>query len=56
MVQSKFSEIIRVFNMDLIQTHDIDYDNVKNLAKKYNPKLIVAGFSAFSGIIDWKKF
>ena len=38
------------------KTHDIDYDNVKNLAKKYNPKLIVAGFSAFSGIIDWKKF
>ena len=37
-------------------THDIDYDQVRDLAKKHNPKLIIAGFSAFSGIVDWKKF
>ncbi|MDC1401047.1 serine hydroxymethyltransferase [Gammaproteobacteria bacterium] len=38
------------------ETHDIDYDQVRDLAKKHNPQLIIAGFSAFSGIIDWKIF
>ena len=38
------------------ETDDINYDEVRDLAKKYNPKLIIAGFSAFSGIVDWKKF
>ena len=38
------------------ETDDINYDEVRGLAKKYNPKLIIAGFSAFSGIVDWKKF
>ena len=38
------------------ETHDIDYDQVRDLAKEHNPQLIIAGFSAFSGIIDWKVF
>ena len=38
------------------ETHDIDYDQVRDLAKKHNPKMIIAGFSAFSGTIDWKIF
>ena len=38
------------------ETHDIDYDQVRELALKHKPKLIIAGFSAFSGIIDWSKF
>jgi len=38
------------------ETNDINYDEVRSLAKKHNPKLIIAGFSAFSGIVDWKKF
>ena len=38
------------------ETHDIDYDQVRDLAKEHNPQLIIAGFSAFSGIIDWKIF
>ena len=38
------------------ETFDIDYDNVRDLAKKHRPKMIIAGFSAFSGIIDWKIF
>ena len=37
-------------------THNIDYDQVRDLAKKHNPKMIIAGFSAYSGIIDWKIF
>ena len=38
------------------ETHDIDYDQVRVLALEHKPKLIIAGFSAFSGIIDWSKF
>lgn len=34
----------------------IDYKEVEDLAKKHKPKLIWAGFSAYSRIIDWKKF
>ena len=38
------------------ETHDIDYDQVRDLAYKHKPKLIIAGFSAFSGVIDWSIF
>ena len=38
------------------ETGDIDYDQVEALAKEHKPKLIVAGFSAFSGIVDWQRF
>ena len=34
----------------------IDYKNVEDLAKKHKPKLIIAGGSAYSRIIDFKKF
>ena len=37
-------------------TGDIDYAEVRRLAHKHNPKMIVAGFSAFMGIVDWKLF
>ena len=38
------------------ETGDIDYKQVESLAKKHKPKVIIAGFSAFSGIVDWEKF
>ena len=38
------------------ETHEIDYDQVRELALEHKPKLIIAGFSAYSGIIDWEKF
>jgi len=34
----------------------IDYDNVEKLAKEHKPKLIIAGGSAYSRVIDFKKF
>ena len=37
-------------------THDIDYDQVREMAIEFKPKLIIAGFSAFSGIVNWEKF
>lgn len=38
------------------ETGEINYDEVHSLAKKYKPKLILAGFSAYSGIVDWSVF
>jgi len=38
------------------ETGEIDYDQVESLAKEHNPKVIVAGFSAYSRIVDWQRF
>ena len=38
------------------QSELIDYDNVEKLALEHKPKLIIAGGSAYSRIIDFKKF
>ena len=35
---------------------EIDYDQVSRLAQEHKPKMIVAGFSAYSRVIDWAKF
>lgn len=35
---------------------EIDYAQVEELAKTHRPKMIIAGFSAFSGIVDWQRF
>ena len=37
-------------------TGELDYDQVLDLAKQHKPKLIIAGFSAYSRVVDWKKF
>ena len=38
------------------ETGEIDYEDISDLAEKHRPKLIVAGFSAYSRIVDWQKF
>jgi len=37
-------------------TGEIDYDEVERLALEHKPKMIIAGFSAYSRIIDWNRF
>ncbi len=37
-------------------TGEIDYEQVDRLAREHGPKLIVAGFSAYSRVIDWARF
>jgi glycine hydroxymethyltransferase len=37
-------------------TGEIDYDNLEKLAREHRPKMIVAGFSAYSRIVDWNRF
>ncbi len=38
------------------KTEILDYDEILRIAKKENPKLIVAGYTSYSRIIDFKKF
>lgn len=38
------------------ETGLIDYDEVERLAKEHQPKMIIAGFSAYSQVVDWQKF
>jgi len=38
------------------ETGEIDYDEVASLARQHRPKVIVAGFSAYSRVIDWRRF
>ncbi|MFN2337667.1 MAG: serine hydroxymethyltransferase [Gammaproteobacteria bacterium] len=37
-------------------TGEIDYEQVEALAKEHQPKMIVAGFSAYSRVVDWQRF
>ena len=37
-------------------TGDIDYVEIRKLAHEHKPKMIIAGFSAFMGIVNWKLF
>jgi glycine hydroxymethyltransferase len=39
-----------------VNTGLIDYAEVERLAREHKPKMIVAGFSAYSQVIDWAKF
>ena len=38
------------------ETGEVDYDEVERLAIEHKPKMIVAGFSAYSQIMDWGRF
>jgi len=38
------------------KTGEIDYDEVERLAQEHKPKMIIAGFSAYSRIVDWQRF
>jgi glycine hydroxymethyltransferase len=38
------------------ETGEIDYEQVNALAQEHKPKMIIAGFSAYSRVIDWQKF
>ncbi|WP_088331614.1 serine hydroxymethyltransferase [Lacimicrobium sp. SS2-24] len=38
------------------ETGEVDYAEVEALALEHKPKMIIAGFSAYSGVMDWSKF
>ncbi|WP_444940710.1 serine hydroxymethyltransferase [Microbulbifer sp. ZKSA004] len=38
------------------ETGEVDYEEVERLALEHKPKMIVAGFSAYSRVMDWARF
>ncbi len=38
------------------ETGEIDYEQVEQLAREHQPKMIIAGFSAYSQVVDWQRF
>ncbi len=38
------------------ETGEIDYAEVERLAREHRPKMIIAGFSAYSRVVDWARF
>ena len=50
-------KIFRAYQYGLNEkTGEIDYDQVERLALEHKPKMIVAGFSAYSRVVDWARF
>lgn len=49
-------KIYNSFSYGVLESGDIDYAGALATAKKCKPQLIICGFSAFSGIINWQKF
>ena len=50
-------KIYRAFQYGLDPaTGEIDYEEVERLAREHQPKMIVAGFSAYSRVVDWQRF
>ena len=39
-----------------VSTGEIDYQQVATLAEQHRPKMIIAGFSAYSRVVDWQRF
>jgi len=48
--------LFNALSYGLDENGDIDYAEAREMAHKHKPKMIIAGFSAFSGIVDWSKF
>ena len=44
------------YGMKNVETGEIDYHNLRQLAKKHQPKIILAGFSAYPRNLDYAKF
>src|SRR5690606_34875499 len=44
------------YKMKNIETGEIDYDELRELARKHKPKIILAGFSAYPRELDYAKF
>lgn len=53
-ISGKYYEV-HFYNVDR-ETEQIDYENIRRLAKEIRPKLIIAGASSYPRIIDFKKF
>ena len=48
-------KMYRAYSYGVDLKGNLDYINLERLSKKYRPQLIIGGFSAYSGVCDWKR-
>ncbi|WP_348666038.1 serine hydroxymethyltransferase [Arsenophonus symbiont of Ornithomya chloropus] len=48
-------KIYNIVSYGLDESGTIDYENIMKKGYKYKPKMIIGGFSAYSGIVNWEK-
>jgi glycine hydroxymethyltransferase len=48
--------LYNVVPYDVAANGELDYDQIATLAREHRPKLVVAGFSAYSRVVDWARF
>ncbi|KML66209.1 serine hydroxymethyltransferase [Pectobacterium peruviense] len=48
-------KLYKVIPYGIDESGKIDYDEMAELARTHQPKMIVGGFSAYSGVVDWAK-
>lgn len=49
-------KLYNIVHYHLNDHNELDYDQISALAIQYQPKIIIAGFSCFPGMIDWQRF
>jgi glycine hydroxymethyltransferase len=48
--------LYNVVPYDVTPAGELDYEQIASLAREHRPKLVVAGFSAYSRVVDWARF
>ncbi len=54
--ENQSGALYNVVPYDVAATGELDYEQIHALAREHRPKLIVAGFSAYSRVVDWARF
>jgi glycine hydroxymethyltransferase len=54
--ENQSGALYNVVAYDVGTTGELDYDEIAALARRHRPKLVVAGFSAYSRVVDWARF
>lgn len=54
--ENQSGALYNVVPYDVAATGELDYAQIATLARAHRPKLVVAGFSAYSRVIDWARF
>ncbi len=54
--ENQSGALYNVVAYDVAATGELDYAEIADLARRHRPKLVVAGFSAYSRVIDWARF
>jgi glycine hydroxymethyltransferase len=54
--ENQSGSLYNVVPYDVAATGELDYAQIAGLARKHRPKLVVAGFSAYSRVVDWARF